>query len=369
MVAPTSGPFNRTETVKGPATDLGFKPDWLWYSRTWYRQRRPYNLPLSFTYSRGQVLDHTGPGQPYSYRHYSNSRVSILNVNMSPSTLYPNTYNKAYGSFKSKAVPDSASLGISLAQRKQALDMIEKRALQLASFANDLRKGRFLRAARTLGIAKPPPGWRKKGRSFADNFLEVHFGWSPLVGDIGSAVDVLQGGVPPARITASASSTTPWKYNTDTSSDPIYYCSGTDYVTWKIGANVTVSNPNLWLANQLGFVNPASVAWDAVPFSFVVGWFVNVDQFLNSFTDFWGLSITEPYITCFYRRTANEREVQKNWPKTGANTTFNVLNYSYVRQTRTPGSIPGPTLRIKDPWILSPTRGLTAVSLLLQRLK
>lgn len=293
----------------------------------------------------------------------------MLGTALSPSTLFPSAYNKAYGNFKSQAVPNSASLGVSLAQRKQALNMIEKRALQLAKFANHLRKGQLSKAASAIGLTKPPPGWRKKGRSFADKFLEVKFGWLPLVGDIGSAVGVLQSGVPPARIKASATGNAAWRYNTSTSSNPIYYTSGNDTCTWKIGATVKVDNPNLWLANQLGFVNPALVFVDGVPFSFVVGWFVNIEQFLSSFTDFWGIGITDPYITCYYRRTANEIEVQRDWPKPGAMTPYNLTDYSYVKLSRTPGSIPGPSLRIKDPWILSPARGLTAVSLLLQRLK
>lgn len=369
MVSPVTGPFNRSEIVKGPPTSSNFRPDWVWYQRTWYRQRRPYNLPLAFTYSRSQVVDFLSPYQGSDYRHYFSGQANIGSVPLDPSTLYPGVYNRAYGKFKSNAMSESASLGISLAQRKQALDMMGNRLLQLATFAGHLRKRRFWEAAKSLGMSEKPRGLKKGAKSFANNFLEFHFGWSPLVGDIGSAIDVLQGGVPPARIHSMASTTAYLEWNTSTSSNPVYYYKCTDRIWWRIGADISVSNPNLWLANQLGFVNPASVAWDAVPFSFVVGWFVNVDQFLNSFTDFWGLSVTNSYISCLYTRRASERTVQRNWPTSGRNTDFAFANFRYVRSARILGSIPGPSLRIKDPWILSPSRALTAASLLLQKLK
>lgn len=256
-----------------------------------------------------------------------------------------------------------------LAQRQEALSMIEKRGRALAHFALQLRRGNFRLAAFALGLDRPPPGLKKKGKAFADNFLEFHFGWSPLIGDMHAAIDVLQGGVPPTRITASARSVQEGKSNTSTLSNPIYYNRWTDDCVWKIGSDALVTNPNLFLANQLGLVNPAAVVWDAIPFSFVLGWFVNVSSFLESFTDTWGISLTNSYVTCHTTRDATEKEVQKNWPSANAYGTINFSAYNYVRTQRSPGSAPGPALRIKEPWILSPSRGLTAISLLLQRLK
>lgn len=400
MVAPITGPFSRTETALGPPTDAGFRPTHLWMQRTWYRQRRPYNLPLSFTYQWGKVLTWTGPGSPWSYRHVS----SLVNFpTMSTSTWFPDVYNKAYEKFKAKCQPDSAGLAINLAQRKQAIDMIAKRGLQILGFANSLRKGDLPQALKSLGLLKDQKArkiirkyrryykyhngtWKlQKGfhrskvagklqfdlptkRSVSDLFLECHFGWSPLIGDIHSSIDVLQSGVPPERVSVSSTRSYSPKWNTSTSDNPIHYYEETHRGTWRITADIIVSNPNLWLANQLGLVNPAAVIWDAIPFSFVLGWFVNVDSFLASFTDFWGLSLTNQSITSHWVMTGHASEIQLDWPYNGDRTIFWDTTYKGVMTKRVPDSIPGPTLRIKQPWTLSPTRAATAVSLLVQQL-
>lgn len=400
MVAPITGPFTRTETALGLPIVTGFRPEHLWWKRTWYRQRRPYNLPLTFTYQWRKVLTWTGPGAYYTYRHVS---TSVPFPTMSTSTWFPDAYNRAYEKFKAECQPDSAGLAINLAQRKQAIDMIANRSMQILGFANSLRRGNLPAALKSLGLLKDQKAtkivrkygrkyifhngtWKlRKGfhrskvggklqsnlptsRSSSDLFLELHFGWEPLVGDIHSSIDVLQAGVPPERVSTSSTRKYTTKWNTSTASDPINYYEETHRGTWRISADINVSNPNLWLANQLGLVNPAAVIWDAIPFSFVLGWFVNVDSFLASFTDFWGLSLTNQSITSHWIMTGHAYQIQKNWPKAGANTVYFDTTYKGVMTKRTPGSIPGPTLKIKEPWTLSPTRAATAVSLLVQQL-
>lgn len=372
---PVTGPFVRSETAKGPATSLDFKPDWLWYERRWYRQRRPYNLPLEFTYQRVQIVDEwKHPNNGSGYNTYNQDGLTF--PAHSPTGPSASAYNKAYAKFKSNPLKPSltggvsAGLGVNLAQRKQALDMISSRLLKLAKFTKALnrgaKKGKALEyGARALGITQSTARKRLKGAG--NSWLEWHFGWSPIIGDIYSSIDVLQKGVPPSKIKASASckQLSGW---TQTGAPSWRYTYDEDF-TWTIGAEISVSNPNLWLANQLGLVNPAVVLWDVVPFSFVLNWFVTVEEFLNGFTDFWGLSVTNPYTTFFYTCRTRKVETQPDFPTTGANTVYSVRRFVRTQVTRRPGPIPGPSLRIRDPWILSPSRGATAISLLLQRLR
>lgn len=56
---------------------------------------------------------------------------------------------------------------------------------------------------------------------------------------------------------------------------------------------VKVTNHDLWLANQLGLVNPLQFVNEAIPFSFVVDWASNWSSVINSLTDFVGLSLTQ----------------------------------------------------------------------------
>lgn len=363
MVAPISGPFTRTETVKGPPNFYGFRPDHLTYSRTWYRQRRPYTLPLTFTYLRRQVLGSTNLGNV----GYDDISSCLGPFTLNSGTWFPDTYNRAYAKFKNLVTPDNAGMAINLHQRQQAMDMIANRSLQILRSARALSKLRFGDAAKALGLSRPPMSWKQRGKSFGDMFLEAHFGWEPLVKDIGSSIEILQKGVPPMYIVAAAKGS---RDNTavNTTSDPETF-DYTSYLTyWKIAAHVSVSNPNLYLANELGFVNPALVAWDAIPFSFVLGWFLNVDSFLSSFSDFWGLNIINPSVTCHVIAGRSLRWTQKAYGTPPKRTQTKGASFQTVQTQRTIGSIPGPTLRFSNPWVISPVRALTSVSLLLQQL-
>lgn len=61
-----------------------------------------------------------------------------------------------------------------------------------------------------------------------------------------------------------------------------------------IAANVRVKNPNLWLANQLGLINPVQMVNEGIMFSFVLDWFSNLSQVISQMTDFVGLEIADP---------------------------------------------------------------------------
>lgn len=369
MVAPVSGPFTRTQTGFGKPTSLGFKPQWLNRTSTWYRQKRPYNLPLTYKLRIDLVTKSVieDPG----YVLVSQSPYVPLASATSDRTA---AYNKAYEKFKG-GLGESASLSVSLAERKQAMSMIATRAGQLAGFARKLRKLDFVGAGRELGLTpdQVPKGLRRKAKAFGNNYLEFHFGWSPLINDIGNAVEVLQGGVPPCRVSGrgriSSKNTVYWNPQPPGQGS----LSGWDwtlhdYITeCKIVADVSVSDPNLWLANQLGFVNPATVLWELVPFSFVVDWFVNVSNFLSGYTDLLGLSITRASTTfarngVFTTDYGTYNTFQKRW------ITYQ-KGWKNTEIERSSGIGSGPSLRVRQPWRVSPRRGLAAISLLLQQLR
>jgi hypothetical protein len=369
MVAPVTGPFTRTQSGYGPPTSLGFKPQWLSRNSTWYRQKRPYNLPLTYQVRIDRVTASRvdDPG----YTTYSESPyISLANA---PSDRAA-AYNAAYAKFKG-GLGDNAALSVSLAERHQAVEMIAKRAGQLTSFAGKLRKLDFPGAAKALGLApsQVPKGLRRKAKAFGNNYLEFHFGWSPLVADIGNAVDVLQGGVPPSRVSGRGKISS--KYRQYWNPQPPgqgnlagWDWTNNDYKTeCKIVADISVSDPNLWLANSLGFVNPATVAWELVPYSFVVDWFVNVSDFLSGYTDMLGLSITRASTTfarngVFHRSYATYNNFYSKW------ITYE-KGWQNTEIERSAGIGTGPSLRVRQPWRVSPRRGLAAISLLLQKLR
>lgn len=391
MVAPVAGPFYKTQEALGPPNPSNptFRPTWLRSVRTWYRQAKPYTLPLTYEYDYRQVVFHVVlPGSPNM-----NLTMNYTNVPYwTDANLESQAYNKAYDKFVSK-LKDSPQLAVNYAERRQALGMLERRFTQLLRFSKAIRKGKLGDAAKALGVRFHPRTAaimenRKYRRGTPQNsknvsirgtagvvsdlWLEFHFGLEPLVKDVHAMVQILQGGVPPARIRARAEVRQQWVwwgYNSTGSEQ--YQVIGAEKCGWTIQADIIVSNPNLWLANQLGVVNPAAVAWELIPFSFLVDYVVNVGKFLESFTDFWGLTLLRPSRGYMYFR--DDLGFYNLWRTTGTppNTVSQYQPWQRYRTNRLltkriPGSIPGPTLRV-TPWTgLSASRAATIVSLLVK---
>lgn len=323
--------------------------------RSWSRQKRPYTLPLPYISLKKYVDEFYAPGS----EGYIPSAAGVGSD--APSAHLTRARNAAYKQFISKC-GDTASLGVSLAEANQSVNMISARAKQLYDFGRALRKGEFERAAKILGLEKPPRRLGNKKRSakgFANNYLEFHFGWSPLIQDIGAAIKVLGNDFPHSTVKGSGGE----NGSSRTYVNNTLYLRTTN-LSVRVAAKVGVSNPNLLLANQLGFVNPLSVAWELVPLSFVVDWFASVGDYLNSFTDKLGLTIVDPYTSIFTRCNGST-----TWLPSGLNGSVGQHQedhtISLVRET----GITGPTLVLKPFKGFSVRRGAAAISLLVQSMK
>jgi hypothetical protein len=255
-------------------------------------------------------------------------------------------------------------MAVALLERRQSITMLVKRAAQLRRVAQKIRKLDFQGAARSLGMTKPKGVSRKK--QFADNWLEFSFGWRPLIQDIGRVVEILQDPLPKRKVRGKGLSVQ------DSYSGA--WWAGLRYpdrmqAQWihaetRVFAGTTVVgvNPDLYLANSLGFVNPALVAWESVPFSFVVDWFTNVGDMLENMSATVGCTLANSWSTVVH--TGTNTQTQFQWPPQGSATSFGVGK----RMERSPG-LPGMSFQVKPFKGFSVTRGITAISLLLQQLK
>lgn len=199
---------------------------------------------------------------------------------------------KAWMRFKEQ-LGEQSEMAVNFAQWKQAVSMITLRALQLFRFTRELKRGNLKHAAGLLGMPEPPKGAKHRhAKNISSQWLEYSYGWKPLVQDIGNAIDILQGEPKFGRARGRASSPMELVHIPP----PFLWTTGTKQMfkaRVQYDAFVRVNNPNLALANQLGFVNPATVAWELVPFSFVVDWFAPVGEFLSGWTDLIGFEVTD----------------------------------------------------------------------------
>jgi hypothetical protein len=291
MVAPVTGPF--TDEIGGTG-----EVDYYSWKRG-YRQVKPFDIVLNYERKTGVRTMKSG-STPYDAR--SVGAVDWIGLTGSYNALNSRVYDK----LKDK-ISSSANLAVNLAEMNQSLAMMRSRLMQMYQFGKALNRWDFLGAARTLRMATVPKRVSTK-RSVSSNYLEYHFGWAPLLGDVYSAVDLLQSPIKDSHVRVSSRDwiprmdlENPQKGSNNANYPNPYSWDSYRYITGEkrlsMGCTVSVSNPNLHLANQLGLTNPALFVYEKIPFSFVADWFFNVEQFLSLGTDFMGLTLSKTWST------------------------------------------------------------------------
>lgn len=225
--------------------------------------------------------------------------------------------NKARAMFVNK-LGDSSSFGATLtSELKSTWGTVSGGITSALLAANAVRRGRLGDAARILSFYPPEktitrsknrkklsngryrkkliktrvwvmPNGRTVSKSLANKWLWYSYGVAPLMQDIRNGMDVLTRPAPSTQVKGSGSAGA----NSDVGG---FYRTRYVYKSRvSVRANVRVKNPNLWLANQLGLINPIQMINEGIRLSFVIDWFSNLSQIINQFTDFVGLEITRP---------------------------------------------------------------------------
>lgn len=287
--------------------------------------------------------------------------------------LVVNASNRAYSAFVQALRAGDAGVGVTLASYRQTWEMIALRCNTIRDMAKHAEavanahkrtiRQRMAdnRRATRRGMKQP---WKPKDLlpiGSANVFLEGLFGWIPLVSSIKEGAKILASEPPYEPLSRSRKSykTFPTTTHGDAAIS-FQVCIGTARVCQS--ALVRLNNPNVWLANQAGLINPAVVALDIVPWSFVVNMFVNVNSLLNSYTDFFGLDVTDASTTT--RRDYHETFVLRKvlWVVYYIQDTRVFNDYT---KTRTIG-LTAPQLEFRLPKITM-TNALMACALMVQQ--
>lgn len=185
--------------------------------------------------------------------------------------------NKALAALKSQNI----NFAQAFAERAQTANLVASSATRLAKTIWALRHGDIRKACDTLGVTR-----RTRMKGVGDTWLELQYGWKPLLSDVHGAMEELRkhDADSPGRYRFSAKGSARDKYSNkyeELNGDIVE----TGYETANYGCFVRLdAQVDSGLMASLaagGFTNPLSVAWELVPFSFVADWFMPIGEYLN----------------------------------------------------------------------------------------
>lgn len=359
---PITGPFLRQVARNAGGTVIPIR----FNESKWYRQKKPYNLPLSYYNLQidNVAKQANGPLNPSgsasaSFNAYWRPYVVTDDVSGDPyvpsfTSLINQTLSKALSRFNDKR-GEAAALGVSLAQGKMAIDMIANRLTQGWELIRALRKLELGKAAKLLGIKRST--FRKRARGLSGLQLEISFGWMPMIADVQDAVKVLNGPLPYGLAKGSASIDGVINAN-----------SGSNTATHKVkvkayvAAHLLVTNPGMDVAQRLGLTDPLPVIYELVPWSFVANWVLNLEEFIGQYNGYLGVSVINPH----YGVRVSDRlhGYRPNVSNPIFSVTIDGVGESFRRY---PGSLPGIRLGLRPSVSMPVQRALNAISLLVQK--
>lgn len=317
MVNPVTGPFSGSLSTGG---SLGKGALYKKWSR--YRQKKPYTLPLPYDAAQNSVTSCSVPGGPcwgnaenYASRWRKPSNVSsdwmfcrgnFQDLN-NPDPEIQRAIQRAREKFMGE-VGERVEGMVNLLQLNQAVEMISKRLMQVHRFTKAVRSGNVIQALNELNIHgherrvrvhfDARRDLRRGVKDFGSTWLEYSYGLKPILEDIHNGAKILSSdfGLRPIKTRAKESYLRDFSRR-DTSLNGGDLVKATLRGTAKatVGGNVMITNPNLFLAQKMGLTNPLEWAWELIPLSFVVDWFVNFGDFLSSLDETVGLSIQDGY--------------------------------------------------------------------------
>jgi len=230
----------------------------------------------------------------------------------------PSVRSLAFKRLRDEMGNDPFNIAVDLVQFRQTTNMIAANALRIVRSYTALKRGNFSRAINEV-FDNRPPKFRKgeapsAEQSLANNWLELQYGWKPLLNDIDELIRhthlTYRADLRVVRGTAKSVSTT---------STPLLgplFATFTTVPLFEFGQRVTqkatnvkigmrykVSDPDQAFLAQTGFTNPVNLAWELIPFSFVADWFLPIGPYLESLSAFEGLTFVDGFETRFVRET------------------------------------------------------------------
>jgi len=292
---------NRSARAKGQVVLLGGKPFRKATSYSIWNKSLQVDSPF---YRSGYQLNSWDGSRKDGWTR-SDYETGYLCSNASPaipSDLPSGDRERAIVECLNKIADQKANLGEGLATLGQTIRMLRNPCQSLLDGILSAKRDRSLKPY----MYKSFRDMIKQGvdKTLANRYLEYVYGWAPLMSDIYGLVELAkkQSQGPLIVHAKSTFNTTKfkgqgqWTYLSDTM-HRVASSNQERRVACSIWASVNPNYSGGRALNQLGLLNPVSLAWELVPWSFVIDWFVPIGPVLNALTAPAGLDFITGYVS------------------------------------------------------------------------
>lgn len=234
-------------------------------------------------------------GEPYTVcdgRYYIGSAIASSSLETALISACNKRYDSVINRNLNNLMTSDLNLGLMAVGAKQSFVMVANAATGVRKFWKDLKRGNLQGAAKAVGLK--PSKWTNVPRDASDRYLEFIFGWQQLLSDAYSAVteyNIIQDGPPPLLTARTHESFQLEEIHASRDIRMGLYGPNVRVTSKATGEikilsrfDTQISSWNTVIANRLGLLNPALIAWDLVPYSFVFDWFYPVGSYLSAFT-------------------------------------------------------------------------------------
>lgn len=204
------------------------------------------------------------------------AKYGYIMINANRTRLMPdNGIVMAQSKLVSKVRDHDFHLGKFVAEGKETVNLVVDTIKTVAMVIHKLKRADLVGAARTLGIDHHS----FRTHDVSGRWLELQYGWLPLIGDVYEAAKAFSTiADPPRRSRVMVKKHL--EDEVDTSISPSNWSGkGVRSNNYRI---IYEMKESLSTPRSLGLEDPVGIAWELIPYSFVVDWFIPIGTYLDN---------------------------------------------------------------------------------------
>lgn len=272
--------------------------------------KRARNEPHNYTMSWRNISEHLwrspdldayctvlppGAGATYWTSVFRTDQSHTSGKDLTDSQFTSNDQIKLVAKLREKLTGSDFNASVFLGESKQTLALITDSATRIYRAMRSLKRGNIGHAANILTVgtaresSKSASLHRAKAltkKTIGSAWLELQYGWLPLVKDAEGAAQQLAHALEvPFRQKVYASTRRHESTPKSFPKNPSWPCGhfwGYTVETESRRTLICYVKEDLSVAATLGLLNPENVAWELMPWSFVVDWFIPIGQYLDA---------------------------------------------------------------------------------------